>query len=228
MRRITTLCALACLAAALLAGGTGAFGRVALAIGLPRLAAALFSDPAWQGVAFYRAGDFDAAAAALGRAGPDALYNLGNAQAHRGAYAASLEAFDLALARGYDPQAQANFDLLRAFYTGTAIDADAVFLTEDRDGTTMQAPVARGDARGSGTGADVTNTGATLGLAELTTEGREQRVRYVFDDKFITANARWLATLEDVPGAYLNERISHEHKRRRTEGIGQIAEDTEW
>lgn len=228
MRRITALCALVCLAAALLAGGTAPFARVALAIGLPRLAAALSSDPAWQGVAHYRAGDFDAAAAALDKAGPDALYNLGNAHAQRGAYAASLEAFDLALARGYDPEAQANFDLLRAFYTGTAIDADAVVLTEDREGTTTQAPIARGDARGSGTGSDVTNTGATLGLAELTTEGREQRVRYVFDDKFITANARWLATLEDVPGAYLNERISHEHKRRRAEGIGQIPEDTEW
>ncbi|MCY0096492.1 tetratricopeptide repeat protein [Hoeflea ulvae] len=228
MLRITTLAALVCLGAALLAGGTAPFGRVALAIGLPRLAATLFSDPAWQGVAYYRAGDYDAAAAVMDRAGPEALYNLGNAHARRGAYAASLEAYDLVLSRGYDPQAQANFDLLRAVYTGTAIDADAFFLTEDREGETAPAPIARGNARGAGSGADVTNTGASLGLAEMAIERREQQVRHVFDDKFITANARWLATLEDVPGAYLNERISHEHKRRRAEGTGQIAEDTEW
>ena len=228
MIRIVALFAVLCLGLAALVGGTAPFGRAALTLGLPGLAAALTDDPGWRGAALYRAGDYAAAVEALREAGPDAQYNLGNAHAWAGHYAAALESYDLALARGYDPQAQANFDLLMAFYAGTAVDADSVYLFEDREGVTAPAPIARGNARGAASGADVTNAGASLGLAELTVEGREQNVRQVFDDRFTTANARWLATLDDVPGAYLAERIAHEHKRRRDTGTGQVPEETEW
>lgn len=228
MRWVVFLSAMACFGLAIVLGGWAPFGRTALALSAPRLAASLFEDPAWQGVAYYRAADYDAAALALQDAGPSSLFNLGNAQAQRGAYAAALEAFDLSLARGADPQARANFDLLRAYYAGTGIEIDGFFLINKREGDTAPAPIARGNARGAGSGDAVTNTGATLGLAELTTEGREQRVRHVFDDRFVVANDRWLATLEDVPGAFLNERIKHEFRRRRDSGTGQEPQDTPW
>ncbi|MFQ1700770.1 tetratricopeptide repeat protein [Loktanella agnita] len=228
MRRVAAFAVLVCLGLAFLIGGLAPFGRVALVLGMPRLAQVFSTDPGWGGVAAYRAGDFEGAAQMLAEAGPGALYNLGNAQTQRGNYAAALEAYDLALARGHDPQAQANFDLLLAFYAGTAIDADALYLSEDRGDVTAPAPVAQGSARGAGSGDEVTNASASLGLAELTVERREQQVRQVFDDRFVTANDRWLATLQDVPGAYLNARIAHEHKRRRDAGIGQLPEDTEW
>lgn len=228
MTRLLAFCAVLCLTGAVLIGGKAPFGRAAIALGLPRLAAVLLDDPGWRGAALYRAGDYGAAADVLRNAGSGAQYNLGNAQARAGSYAAALESYDLALARGYDPQAQANFDLLMAFYAGTAIDAESVYLFEDREGVTAPAPIARGNARGAAAGTDVTNAGASLGLARMTVAGREQNVRQVFDDRFTTANARWLATLEDVPGAYLTARIAHEHKRRRDAGTGQVPEDTEW
>jgi Ca-activated chloride channel family protein len=228
MRRLFLgLAALLLIVFAGLAGGSAPFGRVALSFGLPNLAASLFYDPLWRGVAYYQAGAYAQASAAFAVAGPKGLYNLGNALTQQGKYAAALEAYDLALTLRDDRQAQANFDLLRAFYAGTAIDADSVFLQEDREGDTAEAPIARGSARAAGTGNDVTNTGATLGLAEMQSHGR-LGVRHVFDDRFIVASPQWLETLEDVPGAFLGARIQHAYKQRRKAGTGQIPQDTPW
>lgn len=226
-RAIIAICGAMLVTIAVLAGGTAPFGRVALALGSPRIAALLFTDPDWRGVAQYRAGRFDDAAATWANAGPQALYNLGNSRAQQGEYAAALEAFDLAMVGRDDTQARANFDLLRAFYAGTAIEAGSFFLPEEKDGPTILAPIARGDARGAGSGDEVTNTGGALALAELETRAGAH-VRRVFDDTFIAANPRWLATLADVPGAYLAERISYEHKQRRDNGTGQQPQDTPW
>ena len=79
----------------------------------------------------------------------------------------------------------------------------------------------------SGTGDEVTNTGAARALAELESHGR-LGVRRVFDDTFIAANDRWLAILEDVPGAYLAARIAHEHRWRQKAGTGQLPQETPW
>ncbi|MFD1156277.1 tetratricopeptide repeat protein [Roseovarius aestuarii] len=227
MRLVTGIAATFAFVLALLIGGTDPFGRVVLSLGMPQTAAALLQTPDWQGVALYRAGNYTAAAEAFDSAGPAALYNRGNALAQAGQYAAALEAYDLALAIREDPQARANFDLLRAFYAGTALEADTVFLSEKREGETVRAPVARGDARAAGTGDEVTNTGATLALPSLQSD-EQLGVRRVFDDVFIVANDRWLKTLEDVPGAFLAARIAHEHKARRKAGTGQIPQETEW
>lgn len=228
MRGLILLIAVACFGIAVLMGGAAPFGRVALTLGMPDIAMRMFTDPRWRGVALYRAGDFEEAVAVLATAGPEASYNLGNAQVGREKYAAALEAYDLALALREDARAQANFDLVRAFYGGTGIEAESIIKWgEDKEGPTTLAPVARGAARAAGTGDAVTNTGATLGLPEL--QSREQLgVRRVFDDKFIVASPRWLETLEDVPGAYLAARIAQEYKARKKAGTGQIPEDTEW
>lgn len=214
---------------AALSGSTNAFGRVALGLGLPRVAAAVFYDPAWRGVAHFRAGDFAAAETEFERAGSEAEFNLGNARVQLVQYPAALEAYDLALAHNRrDAAAEVNFDIVLAVYAGTRIDPDSIARWgEDKQGATMEADVAKGAARAAGTGDAVTNTGATIGVPAL--QSREQAgVRKVFDDKFVTANPRWLATLADVPGAYLSARISHEYKRRKKTGTGQPELDTEW
>ncbi|ABV92209.1 conserved hypothetical protein [Dinoroseobacter shibae DFL 12 = DSM 16493] len=210
------LVAAAALAVAALLGGGAPLSRVLLAMGMPKLAAPLFTDAEWQGVALYRAGEFDAAARAFSEA--RSFYNLGNAEAHRGQYAAALEAFDLADARR-DPDARANFDVVAAYYAGLGIDPDALGLFPERkEGPQEDSFIARGDGRAAGTGSDVTNSNTMLGLAELDSRG-QLGVRRVFDDQFMMADDRWLAQLSDVPGEYLAARISAEHKRRQKLGL---------
>ncbi|WP_171232390.1 tetratricopeptide repeat protein [Ruegeria sp. HKCCA4812] len=205
-----------CIAVAFALGGAAPFGRVALAIGLYPMAAKLFSDPDWQGVAFYRAGVFDKAASAFERAGNQ--YNLGNAYARTGQLAAALEAYDQAMARG-NLDAQANFDVLAAYYAGQQITPEALSLFPERkSGPKADSFVARGNARAAGTGSEVTNANTMLGLAELDSRG-QLGVRRIFDDKFMVADLRWLNQLSDVPGEFMAARIAHEHKRREKLGL---------
>jgi Ca-activated chloride channel family protein len=63
-------------------------------------AAETFHDPLWQGVAWYRAGEFRKAAQALARRDtPEAHYNQGNAQVMLGQYEAAMACYDSALER---------------------------------------------------------------------------------------------------------------------------------
>ncbi|MFZ5963718.1 hypothetical protein ACOXXX_12250 [Thalassococcus sp. BH17M4-6] len=212
------LAAAVCLGASALLGGSAPLGRALLGAGLPRLASPFLSDPAWRGVALYRAGDWTGAEAAFRAAGQ--MFNAGNARAHKRDYAAALEAYDMARLSG-DPAASANFDLLSAYYAGLALDPEtplAWFTEKDGDGEDVLASVAQGNARAAGGGSESTNAGALIGLPELRSRGR-LGIRRVFDDKFMVANERWLATLSDVPGDYLAARITHEFKRRRDLGL---------
>lgn len=62
-------------------------------------AAAQFADPDWRAAASYRANDFDAALANIGEdAGPETLYNKGNALARLGRYEEAIAAYDETLA----------------------------------------------------------------------------------------------------------------------------------
>ncbi|MEO7052511.1 MAG: VWA domain-containing protein [Rhodanobacter sp.] len=70
----------------------------ALREGHPKQAQQLARDPAWRGVAAYRAGDYAAAAADLQRApGGEAAYNRGNALARAQHYQDAIKAYDEAL-----------------------------------------------------------------------------------------------------------------------------------
>jgi Ca-activated chloride channel family protein len=70
----------------------------ALQHGQAKQAQQLARDPAWRGVAAYRAGDYAAAAQALRQApGGDAAYNLGNTLARQGEYRQAIAAYDDAL-----------------------------------------------------------------------------------------------------------------------------------
>ncbi|WP_372571818.1 hypothetical protein [Ruegeria jejuensis] len=199
-----------------LMGSTAPFGRVFMALGMNGLAAQVFDNPGWRGAALYRAGEYQGAAEAFEAAG--ALYNLGNAEAQSGRYAAALEVYDLAITRG-DPDAQANFDVVAAYYAGLQIDPEALGLFPERkDGPQADSFIARGDARAAGTGSEVTNANTMLGLAELDSRGR-LGVRRIFDDKFMVADERWLNQLSDVPGEFMAARIAQEHKRRVRLGL---------
>ncbi|WP_424985413.1 hypothetical protein [Microbulbifer sp. S227A] len=219
--RLIAIAALAALIGSALLGGGAPLGRVLLSLGLPALAAPLLQDPAWKGVAFYRVGAFAQAAGEFRTSGD--MLNLGNAEAHAAQYARALEAFDTARMAG-DPDADANFDLLAAFYAGLALDPEAPiawFSEKDGgEGAVVKSSIAQGGARAAGAGDETTNTGALLGLPELASHGR-RAVRKQFDDKFMVANTRWLATLPDVPGKYLAARIRHERKRRARLGLAQ-------
>lgn len=216
MKPLAAITAL-CLGLALLLGGTAPLGRALLAAGLPGAAVPFLSDPGWRGVAYYRAGRFDDAATAFTRA--RAFHNLGNAEVQRGMYAAALEAYDIAIVGG-DADARANFDAVAAHYAGLAIAAETLALYHKREeGDEADSFVAHGDARAAGQGDEVTNTNTMLGLVELDSRGEQRGVRRVFDDNFMVADHRWLAQLDDVPGAFLSARIAHEHKRRRKAGL---------
>ncbi len=218
--RVLALITLTAFALALLLGGAAPFGRVLMAAGAPGLAAGFFDDAEWQGAANYQAGDYDTAADRFAQA--SAMFNLGNAEAHRGNHAAALEAFDMAHARGH-PDALANFDVVAAYFAGLGIDPEMLALFGKRkDGPTAESFVARGDARAAGTGSEVTNNNTMLGLTELESRG-QLGVRRVFDDKFMRADTRWLQQLSDVPGEYLAARIALEHKRRAKLGLSPAA-----
>lgn len=61
-------------------------------------AAQVFESPQYRGVAFYRAGDFESAAAVFGRLrSPDAAYNRGNALLMLGRYDEAIQAYEEAL-----------------------------------------------------------------------------------------------------------------------------------
>ncbi len=212
---------------AFILGGFAPFGRLALALGLPQVAASLFDDPAWRATAEFRSGNYTMAANLYRQAGPEETFNWGNALVHAEKYAAALEAYDLAMNHNpADTEARSNFDLVSAFYAGTQIEPFSPFETTRRDkrNDPVAAETAQGSARAAGTGDVTTNTSPLVGLPEL--ESRDRLgVRKIFDDKFVIASPRWLATLEDVPGAFLAARIAHEHKRRAKAGIGQKEAD---
>lgn len=223
--RIAAVFFLICLALGFALGGSNALGRIFLSLGQNKLAAAVFVDPAWQGIAEFRAGDFNTAAESFSHA--TLAFNRGNALAQSGAYAAALEAYDLAMAQGH-AKARANFDLVSSYYAGLAIDPESLARFPKREtGPEMESFVAEGAGRASGTGTDATNSNTMLGLAELDTRG-SLGVRRIFDDKYMLADERWLQQLADVPGAYLQARISHEHKQRVAEGVSpEPADDPE-
>lgn len=213
--KILALVTAAFVIAAFTLGGAAPLGRILLALQQPAMAAQVFQDPSWRGVSHFRNGNYDAAASDFATASD--FFNLGNAQTFAGNHAAALEAYDIAISRG-DAQAKANFDVVAAHYAGLVIDPESLALFPKReDGPTAEAQVGQGDGRAAGTGDGVTNN-TMLGQTELLSRGK-LGVRRVFDDQFMVADDRWLLQLEDVPGAFLAERILQEHKRRRKLGL---------
>lgn len=88
----------------------------------PQQAALLFQDPQWQGIAYYRMGDYKKALQAFSKDDDaTAWYNRGNALAYLGQYQDAINAYDKAL--DLDTQlkdAQFNRDLLKQLLNNTA------------------------------------------------------------------------------------------------------------
>ncbi|WDQ17836.1 tetratricopeptide repeat protein [Rhodopirellula sp. P2] len=79
-------------------------------------AANAFDDPMWQGVAWYRAGEFAEAAKSFSRTtGPPASFNLGNCWLMQGKYDQAIASYEDALKQRPDwTEAQQNLDLAKA------------------------------------------------------------------------------------------------------------------
>lgn len=194
--------ALGCLALA----GPQALGRLALAAGLPRLAAPLLSDPAERGVALYRAGDFAAADAAFADAGRTQTYNRGLSLAATGDYLLSQAYFDAVLfSNPADAEARRNRDLVAAMVppeTGDSI-----------------APGRIAGAGGLGPGEETAAT--TAGTLAI-------HWKRDVDARGIAASDAWLATIPDDPGEFLKLRLKAEYDRRAALGLIRPAEGEPW
>ncbi len=91
-----------------------------------KAAAAHFQDPAWRGIALYRAGDYTNALVEFSRIDSAEGYFLqGNAQAHLGQYEAAVKSYDNALRTRADfPQALSNRELVAGLIPKREDDSD--------------------------------------------------------------------------------------------------------
>lgn len=119
-------------------------GQRLLESGQPGAAARRFEDHRWQGIALYRAGDYESAAErfAEGDSAAD-HYNRGNALAHHGDLDAAIDAYDQALER--DPElkaAQLNRALVQRLLDSQAAKGGSQ-ATQGLPGATQPAPPAQ-------------------------------------------------------------------------------------
>ena len=90
-------------------------GYNAMQAGQPEVAAELFEDPDWRGVAEYRRGDYQQAESMFEQSvSEEALFNLGNSLAYQGQIDAAIEAYEKTIAMNPDHEdATFNRDLLQ-------------------------------------------------------------------------------------------------------------------
>lgn len=227
MRGVAALM-LGAVALALALDGAAAFGRLALRLGLPQLAAPLLADPMWRGVALSRQGAHAAAEDAYRRAGPRATFNRAGALARLGRYGDAVEGYDAVLHR--DPA------------DGEAVEnrALAAALRDIVPGEILPGTEAAGD--GSATDPATTAFEAAVGSTGNAPRGPDQRrstlppeVALVRDEVLqtkdagaIPASRSWLATFPDEPGRYLEALIAAEQARRRAQGQEAPPPEVPW
>lgn len=208
--------ALACLAlsgAAALLAGPEAFGKLALASGLPRLALPFLSDPHARGVALYETGDYERADAAFAETGRRATYDRGLSLAATGSYALAVAYFDGVLfVDPADADARYNRELVATMVP------DVIGESNEIDGVAANA-VADGPSEATASSRDLIQAkSVAIQLSIL-----DPRVK-----SMTAATEGWLATLEDEPALYLKRRIKAEYQRRQDLGLANPPEDTAW
>lgn len=111
-----------------------------------KAAAARFEDPAWKGLAYYRAGDYGAALGEFARRdSPEAFFEMGNCYARLGEWRRALAAYDNALAgRAAFPQATANRALVAALLAKEKKEDQAQAPNEKPDDVTFDDKGKRG------------------------------------------------------------------------------------
>lgn len=182
----------------LVLAGAAPLAKLLLLIGLPSLAAPLLSDPAVQGVAYYRAQNFAAADAAFKAAGRGSTYNRGLSLAVTGDY----------------PLAVAYFD---AVLFGTPSDSEA---RENRNLVNALVPPHIGAANDAGRIAAESAPRVPL------TEGA--RLQRPLDAGRRVADDEWLEALADDPGEFLTLRLQAEYQRRLSMGLTPPEEGDPW
>lgn len=179
------------LAALLLSGGQS-WGKLALMVGMPGVAARWTDDPAVRGVMLYEAGDYLAADDAFRTAGRNSTYNRGLSLA----------------ATGHYPLARAYFD---AVLFANPADSEA---RENRNVVNALIPPHQGE--GNNAGRIATLTIATPGGSPV---AEARRLGRPLDAGKRVADAAWLATLPDDPGEFLRLRLRDEYGRRLAMGL---------
>lgn len=214
MRRLFILLLLIFLtgSGAFMLDGPAPFGRLALSLGYPALAAELLDDPFWKGVARFREGRYDEAVASLRAAGPDGYYDRGNALAYAGRFNEAIEIYDAHIFRKpHDEDAQVNRDLI--------VDLAGVV------GEWRLADAGASDALIAGD--ESSETKEVDVMTEAWNRWRENG-RRTFSDQSIIASRQWLTTLPDEPGLYLKLRLAAEYKQRLERGTAVAPESDPW
>ena len=154
-----------------------------------------FEDPLWQGMSWYRAGEFEKAAAAFARRDtPEAHFNRGNALVMRGEYDSAVAVYDRALEKRPDwREAEENRELARA--RGEAIKRAGGDMGDQKLG----ADEIRFDNQKRDTGQDT----------ELNTEQAASST---------DVQALWLRRVQTNPADFLKAKFSYQEAMRSGEG----------
>ena len=207
MSRVTlATAALAALCA--VAAGPEAWGKLIWSARLTTLALPLIGDEAARGAALYEIGRYAEADAAFAAIGRGATYDRGLTLAATGEYDLSVAYFDAVLfADRYDAEARHNRDVVASLVKPVIGEA----MGHGRIETILS-------EAGIATAAfDPDDPTRPVQDAERD-PFRASTKRPVTDARTIAADARWLDTLADAPGAYLKGRLAAEMARRRAAG----------
>jgi Ca-activated chloride channel family protein len=164
-------------------------------------AAELFTDPFHKGTAWYRAGNFEKAAAAFGRTGtPDGMYNRGNSLIILGNYDEAIRSYELALKEqpGWK-DAVINLDIARARLAKLAPPDDAVSQKAVGEDDEPDDIVFDDSAKNR----DDTNTETIAGTGEE------------LSDK--TIRALWLRNLETDHADFLRNKFAYQYMKAQKE-----------
>lgn len=205
------------------------FGRIALRLGAPQLADALFTEPYMKGMAEFEEGAYAAAEDDFRRAGPRASYNRGAALALDGRFGASVAAYDAVISRNpEDIVAMENRAVV--FRLWERVKGDILPGTEGvGDGTGDP------DAASPFDEAVASDGGAARLFAQRRSDhaptpalARSEGVLRPPEARGAVANRRWLATFPDDPGLYLRAIVAAEHARRAEAGIAPETPVVPW
>lgn len=221
MRRTIVLCLLlASVAAGLLSHINDRVGRLLLSAGFPGAAAAVMSDPAWKGMAYYSEHRWaDAAEAFRSSRSPGSNYNLGNALAQAGKYSAAIDAYVVAVAwNPEDVDARINQHIVEELIRSQSGKSEVSGKGAAAGLLPKEASVDSSAAGGS------SDSGGGVGSLGGGGNARSSRQMTLYEngaligpkDKAGSANPdlRWLETLPDKAGTFLKLQIAFEHGRR--------------
>ncbi|WP_269583848.1 hypothetical protein [Roseibium sp. Sym1] len=169
--------------------------------------AALLNNPAVQGLALYRSGNYEAADAAFAEAGRGQTFNRALTLAATGKHALSVAYFDAVLfANPADAEARTLRDMVDKMVAKTRGDS-----------------VAPGRLAGHG-GNSYHPEKSPWGLPGTPDPEWQRKITA----RGYVASASWLDTLIDDPGEFLRLRLAREYERRAELGLIRPSEGDPW